>query len=129
MIDVALHVDDRDGRPPRDIAHVGLTLARYQVVTNHDAVPVRGEYGAHVLGAFAVCDLRRFRVDEVGVPAELGHACLERISGARRLVEENKESGLLRQVQRGHAASEFLLQLLGHVQGEFDFIVRPVLRH
>ena len=77
VINVALHVNDRNLRPLGDVTHIGLAFARDQVMANGNAMPIAGQNGPHVLRALAMRDLRRLRIDEMGVAAQLGHACLE----------------------------------------------------
>ena len=73
MIDVALHVDDRHVGRLGHLAHVPVALAEDQIVADADAVTHRRQDLAGVGGCLAVADLRDVGVQEVGVPAELGH--------------------------------------------------------
>ena len=129
VIDVALHVDDRDRRVLRDLAHVGLAFARHEIVANHDPMAIGGQNRAHILRALAVRDLRGFGINEMGMAAQLGHAGFERVARARGLVEENQERRLVREMQRGDTAPEFGLEVVSRIERELDLVVRPVLCH
>jgi hypothetical protein len=67
-------------------------------VANRDAVEVAAEDLADFLRGVAVRNLRRAALDERAVPAELGHARLERAARARAAEEEQHRQHLVAQV-------------------------------
>ena len=127
MIHIALHVDHRLVGPSGDFAHVGVALARYQVVPDGDAVAVARQDDAGVLGAFAVRHLRGRRLDEMRMAAKLRDPGFKRIARARGFIEEHQENGLVRQIAMGNAVFEHALQLRRQLQRHLEFVFAPIL--
>ena len=67
-------------------------------------------------------DLGGARFDEGGVPAQLGHAGLERAARARAAEEEQHRQDLVAQVSVGFIQSALALQIEGHIQDGLDFL-------
>ena len=107
--------------------HVFVALVEHEVVADADAVAHRGEDLAGVVRRFAVADLRDVGVEEVGMAAELRHAGFEGVAGARRLVEEQQERGLMREQQRRLAAVVLVLEVGRRVEQQPELVVREVL--
>lgn len=128
MVDVALHVEDGNGGMLGHLAHVGVALARHEIVADGDGVPVAREDDAHVARRLAVRGLRRLGRDKVSVGAELGGAGLEGVARARGLVEEEQKDRLVGQVAGRAPGPEGLLQISGRPEEQIDLPVRPVAR-
>src|SRR6266508_2231454 len=80
----------------------------------------------HVLRALPVSDLGLLGVQEVRVPTELGHPCLERVPRASGLVQEQHEQRPVGQEPMGLASVKLLLQLRGKSERLVDLLGRPV---
>ena len=128
VVDVALEVDQRDVGPLRDLAHPRVAVVRREIVADRDALAVAGEDDPHVLRALAVRDLRLVGVEEDGVAAELGHARLEGVAGARRLVEEEHVERLAVEQPVRPARLAVGLQLQRDGERLLDLLHRPVDR-
>src|SRR5206468_10471607 len=88
MFSVVQTVDDRNARVPRELADV-LVLE----CTVHDAVDVTAQDARRVRDRLSAAQLQVTRVEEEGVPSELGHPDLERhASPRRRLLEDHREA-------------------------------------
>ena len=81
MIDVTLHVEDRDTRMFGDVTEVFVAIAPV-AVANGDAVAVGGEDFADFFGRIAVRDLHFVRLKENSVTAQACHACLKGVARA-----------------------------------------------
>jgi hypothetical protein len=128
VILVALEIDDRDLGVARNLAHVRIAFTGHLVVTDGDAVTVGGKDDAHVAGTLTVRDLRRVRIDEVGVSAELRHPGLERVARARRKIEEDHEQCLVDEQAVRPIGAELRFELGGHIKGGAELLGAPVGR-
>ena len=99
VVDVALHVEDGHAARLGDLADVLVAFAPGHVADG-DAVVVAAEDLADLLGRVAVGDLGRAALDELGVTTELGHARLERGTGAGAREEEEHGQHAIAQVAR-----------------------------
>jgi len=126
MEEIALHVQDRDATRGRDLSDVAVADAPVDVA-DRDPVVVSAEDLADLLRRVAVGDLGRPALDELGMPAELGHAGFERGAGPGRGEEEQHRQDLVPQERVGDAERPLALQLERHVENGVDLLPRPLL--
>ena len=126
VVHVALHV--QHGHPAR-LGHVAHVLvARPPVaLADGDAIVVTTQDLADLLGRVAVSDLGRLGLDELGVPAELGHAGLERGPGPGAREEEEHGEDLVTQVGMGFAEGTCPLQGEGNVEERVELVLGELL--
>ncbi len=119
MEELALHIEHGGAGgfgDPVDVLVAVVPVA----LADGDAVEVTAQNIADLLGGVAVGHLRRLRVDEGRVPAQLGHAGLEGAAGAGAAEEEQHAQGLVAQIGMGFAHRPLALEIPGHIQYGFD---------
>ena len=126
MIPVALHVEDGHPRSLGDIPDVRVPEPPVDLADG-DAVVVPTEDHTDLLGGVAVGDLGRLRLDELGVPTELGHAGFE--AGTRPGGREEEQHGQHPVPQDGvwDAQRSIQLQSFGDLEHGLELFLRPLL--
>ena len=123
---VALHVEHRHAAGGGHVADVAIAEAPI-ALADGDAVVVAAENLADLLGRVAVADLGGGAVDELRVPAQLGHAGLKAVARARAGEEEQHRQHLVAQVGVGIAERPLALQIQGHIEDGVDLVFGPLL--
>ena len=140
MIHVVFHVDHGDPRPLGELAYDQVSLAVFPsgvlaVDADGDGIPHLGQDACHIGYAFGrvrlLLSLEGRRVDgsrlqEVGVPTELGHTRLKRVARAQAGVVEQHVQCVIRENVMLLPTDLLALQFVCRVEHHLDLIARKI---
>src|SRR5260221_8147912 len=87
MINVALHIEHRNTAGSRDFPQILIAFAPIHMPDSNTVVVAPKDF-AYLFGGVAVRNLGGAALDELGMSAELRHACLKAGAGARAAKKE-----------------------------------------